>query len=248
MLALSLVLLRIFSFVLAAPVFGSAQLTTPTKILLSLMISFSLFSSVQVKPEILDGLSNDIISLAGREVLIGLILGFLCRMFFYTISMAGEVAATSLGLNAAQLFNPLMGTQGNILEQFYSVLGMLFFFVVNGHHMFLNGMAQSFDFLPLGEMSLRMAPLGEVAAWGQSLLVITVKLCAPVLVAIFLSQVAMGILGRAIPQVNVLVTSFPVTIMLGLGVIIVCMPLYVQGLSSLMDVIATQMLQVMKGL
>ncbi len=246
MLIFALILLRMIAFVVSAPVFGAPQVGIPLKILFCLIFAMCIFPAVKLEPKVLDGLDNDIISLAGREVLVGLCLGFLCRIFFYAISMAGEFAAISLGLTAAQLFNPHMGTQGNIIEQFYSVIGMLFFFMVGGHHIFIGGLSESFEFIKIGELSFNVGPLGEVATLGQALFSITVKLTAPVMVAILLSQVAMGLLGRAIPQINVLVTSFPVTIMIGLGVMILCMPLYMNGLAGIMDMVGTKMLQVIK--
>jgi flagellar biosynthetic protein FliR len=247
-LIFALVLLRMMAFIFAAPIFGTPQINTPTKILFSLVLSMCIFPTVHMDPQLLSGLENDIITLAGRELLIGLCLGFICRIFFYAVSMTGDLVSLSLGLNAAQMFNPALETQGSVVEQFYNVMGILFFFVVGGHHVFLSGLVQSFEFVKVGELSFNVGPLGEVASMGQTLLVATVKMCAPVMVAILLSQVAMGLLGRAIPQINVLITSFPVTIMIGLGVIIICMPLYLQSLNGLMDVVGTKLVQVIKAI
>jgi flagellar biosynthesis protein FliR len=248
MLIFALILLRMIAFIFSAPVFGAPQISVPLKILFCIIMTLCIFPAVNIQPKVLDGLDNDIISLAGREVLVGLCLGFLCRIFFYAITMTGDFMAISLGLSAAQMFNPHMGEQGNIIEQFYGVLGMLFFFMVGGHHIFIGGLVQSYEFIKVGALSFNVGPLGEVATMGQTLFLITVKMCAPVMVAILLSQIAMGLLGRAIPQINVLVTSFPVTIMIGLGVMILCMPLYMNGLSGIMDIIGTKMLQMMKAI
>jgi flagellar biosynthetic protein FliR len=248
MLVFCLVLIRMLAFIIASPIFGAAQISAPTKVLLCIVLATCLFPSIQIDLKVYDGLANDLISLAAREALVGLCLGFVSRMFFYTISMAGEIVSNSIGLNAGQMFNPLMGSPGNIVEQFYSILGMLFFFMVNGHHMLIAGLSQSFDFIRVGQLTFNAAPLGEMALFGQTILTITIKMCAPVMVAILLSQIAMGLLGRAIPQVNVLVTSFPVTIMLGMSVMIICIPLYLNGLNNLIEVVAVKMLQLMKAL
>lgn len=248
LLIFALVIIRMTAFVFTAPVFGAPQVSISLKILFCIVFAMCIFPAVQLEPKVLDGLDNDIISLAGREALVGLTLGFLCRIFFYAISMTGDFVAITLGLSAAQLYNPTMGEQSNIIEQFYNIMGMLFFFMVGGHHIFIGGLSESFDFIKVGELSFKVGPLGEMAMLGQSLLLITVKLCAPVMVAILLSQIAMGLLGRAIPQINVLVTSFPVTIMIGIGVVILCLPLYLQGLGGIMDLVGTKMLQVVKTL
>lgn len=247
-LIFALVLLRMIAFIFAAPVFGSPQIGIPTRILFCLIVSMCIFPTVQMDSKLLDGLSNDIISLAAREVIVGLCLGFVCRIFFYAVSMTGDFVSICLGLNTAQLFNPAMETQGSVVEQFYGVIGMLFFFAVGGHHIFISGLAQSYDLVKVGELSFNVGPLGELATLGQTLFMVTIKMSAPVMVAVLLSQVAMGLLGRAIPQINVLITSFPVTIMVGLGVMIICMPLYLQSLNSLMDMVGTKLVQVMKAI
>ncbi len=247
-LVFSLVLIRMISFIVASPVFGSAQISAHAKVLLCVTLAICLFPSIPVDSKVYDGLKNDLISLAGREVLVGISLGFFSRMFFYTVSMAGQLISNSIGLSAGQMFNPLLGSPGNIIEQFYSILGMLFFFMVNGHHMLIGALAQSFDFIKVGQLRFNMGAFSEVALFGQTILLITVKMCAPVLVAILLSQVSLGLLGRAIPQMNVLVTSFPVTVMLGLGVMIICIPLYMNGLNNLIEVVALNLLQLMKGI
>ena len=146
-LVFALVLIRMISFIVASPVFGSEQISAPAKILLCVTLAICLYPSIQIDPKVFDGLSNDLISLAGREVLVGISLGFFSRMFFYTVSMAGQVISNSIGLSAGQMYNPMLGSPGNIIEQFYSILGMLFFFMVNGHHMLIGALTQSFDFI-----------------------------------------------------------------------------------------------------
>jgi flagellar biosynthetic protein FliR len=248
MLIFALVLFRMSAFIFTAPVFSNPHVSIPLRILLSLTVSLCILPTVVFDSKLFDGLQNDIISLVGREVLVGICLGFICRIFFYAVSMTGDFVSVALGLNAAQLFNPEMGGQSSIIENFYNIIGMLFFFMIGGHHIFIGGIVQSFEFIKVGQLTFNVGPLGEVATMGQTLLLMTVKMCAPIMVAILLSQIAMGLLGRAIPQINVLVTSFPVTIMIGIGVMIICLPLYLQSLSSMMDIVATKLVMVMKAI
>lgn len=247
-LVFALVLLRMTGFIFSSAIFSLPAVNTPLKVLFALILSMVVFPLVKIQPDVLKGLSTDIAFFAAREIVVGLILGFLTRIFFFAVSMTGEVLSISLGLSSAQLFNPAMGASGTAVEQFYVMIGSLFFLMINGHHMMVTALVQSFELIAVGGAALKTGPLAEIAVFGQELLVLTVKMSAPVLVSILISNIAMGILGRAIPQMNVLVTSFPVTILIGLAVMILCMPLLIGEMNGLVELTATKMFAVMRNL
>ncbi|HRO66229.1 MAG TPA: flagellar biosynthetic protein FliR [Pseudobdellovibrionaceae bacterium] len=247
-LIFALVLLRMIGFVFSAAIFSMPSVSAPLKVLFCLILTMTLYPFVKVGPEVTAGFGENLVLLAGREIIVGLILGFLTRLFFFAVSMTGELISISLGLSSAQLYNPMMASQGGVIEQFHVIIGSMFFLLLNGHHILLSALAQSFDLIGVGVLSLKTGPLAEMAVFGQDLLVLTLKMSAPVLVSILVANLAMGILGRAIPQINVLVTSFPVTIMLGLIVMFVGVPLFVFEMNGLVDITATKLMQVLKTL
>lgn len=247
-LVFALILLRMTGFVMSAAIFSLPAVNMPVRILFSLILAMVVFPVVKVQPEVLKGLSSDIVLLAMREVVLGLILGFLTKLFFFSVSMTGDLVSVSLGLGQAQLFNPAMGVSGSPVEQLHVMLGSLFFLIINGHHMMITALVKSFEILAVGSFSLKTGALAEAAIFGQDLLIITIRMSAPVLVSVLVANISMGILGRAIPQLNVLVTSFPVTVMLGLGVLIMCMPLMVFEMNGVIEVTADKLFTVLKGL
>lgn len=247
-LAFSLVLLRMISFLFSSAIFSMPALSTPARILLSLVLAILVYPTIHFDPGLMQGLSNDLIFLAGKEVIVGLCLGFLTRMFFFCISMTGEMVSMSLGLNSAQMFNPLLGSQGNIIEHFHVTLGGLIFFLVNGHHILLGALVQSFEFIHVGKLSFQTQTFIGVVQIAQNLLLITVKMSAPVVISILMTNIAMGLLSRAIPQMNVFVASFPVTIMLGLVIMMICIPLFIFEVNELMNLTGTSLLSLMKTL
>lgn len=247
-LLFALVLLRMIAFVISSAIFGSPSISTPIKVLLSIAISVVLFPTVRTAGVDYTLVSNEIIGLAAREIIIGLSLGFLTRLFFFAVTMTGDLVAISVGLSSAQLYNPMMGTHGNTVDQFYSTIGTLIFLAINGHHMLLGGIAQSYELVPVSSLSLKVGAFAEMAVYGQTVMIMAIKMCAPVLVTIFLANLAMGILGRAVPQINVLVTSMPVTIMLGMAVVFLCLPLLVMEMSGLAEITAGKLFEVMKQL
>lgn len=247
-LLFALILLRMIAFVVSSAIFGSPTVNTPVKVLLSLALSIMIFPVVKVGNVDYQLISNEIIGLAVRELIVGLSLGFLTRLFFFVVTMTGDLVAISVGLSASQLYNPMMGSNGNSIDQFYSTIGTLVFLAINGHHMLLSAIGQSYDLVPVASMSLNVGPFAEMAVYGRDVMIMAIKMCAPVLVTILLVNLAMGILGRAVPQINVLVTSMPVTIMLGMTVVFLCLPLLVLEMNGLVDITASKLFAVMKNL
>lgn len=243
-----LVLIRMVAFVFSAALFSLPAINVTVKILFSLVLALCLYPTIPGLGALAAGMQGDLPMLAAREALIGLVLGFLTRIFFFALSMVGEIASVSIGLASAQMYNPMADAHGGVLEQLHVLLGSLFFLLLGGHHVMISALAQSFEMIPLAVLSLKTGPLAEMALFGSDLLVLTLKMSAPVLVAILIANMAMAILGRAVPQLNVLVTSFPVTIMLGLVVLTISLPLMVFEMNGLVDLTTTKLMQVMKTL
>lgn len=242
----ALIFLRIIAFVVAWPVFGSSTVPVPVKVLFSLVLSVILFPVVSFTNVDLIKIDDQIIFLSIREVGIGLALGFLMRMFFFAVTIAGEVISISMGLSSAQIFNPAMGVQTNVIEQFESLLATLFFLAIDGHHLFIHGLAQSFDLAPIADIGIKAGAFGSIQVWVQDVFIAGLKMSAPILVAIFLANLAMGVIGRAVPQINVLVTSMPVTLLLGIAVMIITIPLFLGEMHGLLDLMAERFFQFMK--
>ncbi len=243
-----LIWLRMVSFVFSSAFLGSPTVTPPIKILFSVVLAFIVFPFAKPVSTDSQSLNDFLILLAGREVLVGLILGLLTRFFFFALSMAGELISLSIGLGSAQVYNPFIGQSGQVIEQFFSLAGMVVFLALNGHHLFITALVQSFDVIPFANLSLQVGGLAEVSQKFQEIFVIMVKMASPVIATVFVVNLAMAIMGRAVPQLNVLVTSFPVTILIGLTVFIISTPLMTMEMNILMEHTSTQLFKLMRSL
>jgi flagellar biosynthetic protein FliR len=243
-----LILLRMIAFIVSSAVLGSQNVGAKVKLLLSIILSVLIFPTVKVAPADLAAMPDNLIILAARELMIGVTLGFLTRLFFFTVAMTGELVSISIGLGAAQMFNPMMGSNSNTLEQFYNTLATLIFFAINGHHLLITGIAQSYELIPLAQMKLSLGPYAEIATFAQEMMLMGIKMSAPILAAILVTNMAMGVLGKAVPQINVLVTSMPVTLMIGFVLMFLCIPLIVVEMNGVVDITHTKMMMVMKAL
>lgn len=243
-----LIFLRMIAFVVSSVVFGSGNINVPVKILLALVLAMVVFPSAKMLDLSPAQMSEDLVLLSAREVVIGLSLGFLTRLFFFTVGMTGELVSVSIGLGQAQIFNPMLGSNSNTVEQFYNTVATLIFFAINGHHMVLSGIVQSYELIPLAQLKINMGPFVEMVTFAQDMMVMAIKMCAPILGAVMVTNIAMGILGRAVPQINVLVTSVPVTLMLGFALMVICLPLLIMEMNGIMDLTHTKLVLVMKAL
>jgi flagellar biosynthesis protein FliR len=233
-LAFALVFLRVSSFLISWPVFSIYSVPAHLKVLLSLLISMVIFPVLDRHGLGGQGFEQNIAWLAGKEVLTGLCLGFMTRLFFFGVAIGGSFIATSAGLANAQIYNPVQGGQSTTVEQFYATIATLLFLALNGHHYFISGLVQSFDSIPLSisgtEIALVVNKFSESGLILQSVTEAGIKIAAPVLVAAFLMNVVMGVIGKAVPQINVMVTSMPVNFMTGLMIMIVSIPVLIYEL------------------
>lgn len=245
-IAFALVFLRAVAFVISWPVFGTSSVPVQVKVLLALMLSVILFPTIHFNQVDLIKIDNLIIFLSIREIVIGVTLGFLMRFIFLAVSISGEVISLALGLSSAQIFNPAMGSSGNIVDQFQTMIATLFFLAINGHHVFISGMAESFHLAPVAAVGLNTKAFAGIVPIAQQIILAGLKISAPVLVAIFLTNLAMGILGRAVPQINVLVTSMPITFLLGIGVLLMVTPFFLGEVTAITNLMAESFFQFMK--
>lgn len=239
-LAFALVLLRISAFTLSWPLFSIYSVPNHVKILFTLVLAMVIFPVIDRSGLSAQALSHEVGWLAGKEVLTGLCLGFMTRLLFFALSVGGNLIATSAGLANGQLFNPAMGTSTTTVEQFYTAIGALLFLALEGHHYFLTGLVQSFQAIPLALDGTEFAAL--VDRFEDSGVVLHqvveagIKISAPVLITVFILNLVMGIIGRAVPQVNVLLTGMSVNFMAAIVVMLMAIPALILQLDH--DVIA----------
>jgi flagellar biosynthesis protein FliR len=246
-LAFALVLLRMSAFIVTMPVFGASTVPTPIKILFALSMTFVVFPQIGWRQLTADIESLTIVSMAVKEVAVGLFFGFVARLFFSAVSMAGQVMSVSLGISAAQLFNPAMGETSTAFDQLYVALASLFFLSVNGHHLLITGLVDSFHMISLQNTSLHLMGLQDFGVIVQKITVIAVKMSAPLMVTILFMNIAIAVVGRAVPQINILITSLPVNILIGLLVVMFSLPLLIWQMNDLLGVTSTELFRLLKS-
>ena len=262
-MAFALIFLRVSAFTFVWPVFSIYNVPAHVKVLFSLILAVLMFPLISRADFNIQTLGDDVVWLAAKEVLTGLCLGFMTRLFFFAVSVGGNLIATSSGLANGQLFNPALDAPATTIEQFYAILATLLYLALDGHHIFLTGLAESFQVLPVGN-SASFSPavtgtefaspleqmLGRFKDSGvivQLVVEAGIKISAPVLLAMFLLNVVMGIISRAVPQVNVLMTSMSVNFMAAIMVMLLAIPALVLQLDHEIIAFAEQFFRFMKS-
>jgi flagellar biosynthesis protein FliR len=152
-----------------------------------------------------------------REFLMGLGCGLVFRFLFAGVQMAGNLVSIQMGFGMATVLDPQTQAQNTLLSRMLVLFATLIFLTMNGHHVLLMLLAQSFQEVPLGAgISLPSGLIAYITSLGRLMYNLAVQLLAPVLALLFLTQVSLGLVARAVPQIRVMIVGFPLTIAVGL--------------------------------
>lgn len=162
--------------------------------------------------------------LALQEVAIGLLLAFLVILVFAVVTFAGHYVDTPLGFGMASVFDPAFGGQIPVFSQFYHVLVALIFFGLDAHLWLLQAVQYSFKVIPFGGVINLEPSFWLVMDLVKQMFLIGIQIALPVVATILLTDIGLGIVIRAVPQINVFVLGFPIKIVVGLVVVIFTLP------------------------
>lgn len=211
------IFIRVSILFFMLPLFGAKGIPAMWKIGFSFLMAFVLTPVAPrppAFPQSLFGVAAGVLS----EALLGFIMALGVRLLFTSIELGGQFLGFQMGFNMASVMDPQTGGQSSVISQFLYIFAVLVFFVVNGHHLFIMALAQSFQVVPPNTFHLGAPLCNLLIKISGEMFVIGLKLAAPIMIALFLSNLCLGIVARTVPQVNILMIGFPVNI--GLGMIL----------------------------
>jgi flagellar biosynthesis protein FliR len=215
-------LTRILGLVAASPVFGNTSLPVSIKVSLGVILAAIMAPAIPALP------AADPMSMAGflillQEMLIGLGMGFAMRVVFAAIEMAGEISGLTMGFGFASFFDPQSAGRTSAISQFLVLVATMAFLAVNAHLVLLEALAESFISMPISSSPIAATAPLELAKWGGRVFSAGLQLALPIIAALLVTQIALGILTRAAPQLNLFGIGFPLT--LGVGFIVLSLAL-----------------------
>ncbi|PJA79372.1 MAG: flagellar biosynthetic protein FliR [Nitrospirae bacterium CG_4_9_14_3_um_filter_51_5] len=210
------VLVRTAVILSALPLLGGQSVPSRIKIGMAVIIAILLMPVVTftLPPNWLE--PGHLVMALGAEVLVGLVLGLAMRLIMTAVELAGSVMGFQVGFSVGGVLDPVTQVETPVFGQLLTILATLLYFQVDGHHLVLLALGSSFQLIPPFGAHLGAPLLSEVTGVIQRTFDTGLKLAFPVMAATFLVHVTMGILGRLVPQMNVMLTSFPITISVGL--------------------------------
>ena len=214
-----LVLLRTGAFFLGIPLFAGRLIPVRIRMAFGLLLSLLISPFVPADLAISSHYVGAIL-LSMIEICIGLLLAMMVRMVFFAVELAGYLISYEIGLMASNSINPLLGSTDATLSSLFYYFSLLIFFIAGIHHEVIKAFTLSFEILPIGNFFLSTNPMREFVREVSRVFVIGTLMAAPFIALNFLVNVSFAVLGKAVPKMNVFMTSFSVRILGGLVLLV----------------------------
>ena len=216
-------LTRILGLLSVAPLYGNVSVPATVKIGLGVLLAMVIAHTVPALP------AMDPMSLAGllilvQQLLIGVAMGFAMRIVFACMELAGELAGLSMGLGFATFFDPQTQGRSIAVSQFLSLVTIMLYLASNVHLALLSTLADSFVSMPITDAPMNGKLFEMITNWAGKIFSTGVQLALPIVAALLITNVGLGILARSAPQLNLFGIGFPVTLMVGFAMLAVTVP------------------------
>ncbi len=222
-----LVVFRLAGMALFAPLFGSAKIPKRVRVMMVLIIAMGMTPSI-ARPVVLPDTPWELALGIGGEMAFGLAMGTVMSFVFVAVQWAGEIIGQQMGFNLSEVFDPSFGAQGSLIGDAYFMLTLVVFLVVGGHRAMLQGVFASFKILPLLSPGIDESLMHMMAGLFMSATVLAIQLAAPMLVATLVVDLVLGLIGKTMPQMNVMTLGITLRTVVGMLVVFIGLGLTVQ--------------------
>ncbi|MDO9204351.1 flagellar biosynthetic protein FliR [Methylotenera sp.] len=235
-------LTRILGVIAAAPIFSHKSIPQRVKLGLGIMLTLIIVPTLPPLPQF------EIFSFQGllilvQQLIIGLAIGFSMRLVFAAVDLAGQLIGMSMGIGFASFFDPQTRGQSTALNQFLVILAMLIFLSLDGHLLIVTAVANSFITMPIALGGSGIDPM-KIAMWGETIFSVGLLLALPAVAALLITNMALGILTKTAPQLNMFGIGFPITLSIGFLVLALSLPGMLKPIENFIEKGASNMAQV----
>jgi len=211
-----LVLLRVSVILFMLPIFGANRLANIIKFGIAFSVSIAILPVVAPDPAFFPETAWQFSFIVLCEFIVGLILGMVVNIFFMGIQMAGQMAGLQMGFAIATIFDPNSGIQSSMVSQLGYWVALIVFLTLDGHHLFIISIKNSFDIIQFGRLSLQQDLFNPILQIAAQLFVLAIKIGAPTIAALMFVDVGFALTAKVAPQMNVLIVALPLKIAVGL--------------------------------
>ena len=226
--------LRIGGFIMAAPVASEMTIPSRVKLIFGLSLAF-LLAPMAPSPTNLSIFSGAGLLTAVQEILIGIGIGMVMALAFEALTFAGQTVSMTMGLGFSTLVDPVHGNNVTVLGQLFMIVGTLPYLSINGHLVLLGALANSFQTLPIGAANIDKDFLMAVASWGARIFETGLLVSLPIVISLVIVNMALGVITRAAPQLNLFGIGFTITLLSGFFVLTVGLDNIMLGIGNLIE-------------
>jgi len=225
---------RISGMLIMVPLLSGTYVNTRVRLMLAVFITLAVAPSMDLPPPV-DPFTLHGVMLIVQQVAIGFAIGLVFAIVFQAFIMAGHLASMAMGLAMATMVDPATGVNTPIIGRYFTIVATLLFLLFNGHVFVFQAVHYSFETLPIGLRFFNQDSLWLLIEFGSQMFVYGVAIALPLVTALLLVNISFGVISRAAPALNVFAVGFPITLLVGLIMLILITPLLLPNLQHLMD-------------
>lgn len=216
---LIMVFMRMTGCIMLNPFFGRKNIPPMFKAGLCLLMTIFTYTTIEQKPIEISSVTVFIVTLV-FELLIGFIIGFIMHLFLSTLIVAGEIMDMQIGLSMSKIYDPGSNVSMPVTASLMNAMLMMIFFISNGHLTLIKIFSNSINAIPLGTMSFSPELFKDLALMFSTILIYAIKLAMPILAAEIIAEIGVGIIMKAVPQINVFVVNIQLKVIIGFVVLL----------------------------
>jgi flagellar biosynthetic protein FliR len=224
-----LMFVRVVTMLALLPIFGANQVPLQIKVAMGLLLTSALFSvQLAIGLPVFPGEFSLVLFalLIVKEAMVGLAVGFASTFLFAAVNFAGRMVDTSMGFGFVEAADPMTGEMATVTGQLQLILFTILFLLFNGHYFMLITVQRSFEIIPLFTAVFPGGPMTEqISGMVADIFILGLKLAAPIFVTLLLTEIALGILARTVPQMNIFFVGLPLKIFVGIGTLMIVLPM-----------------------
>lgn len=225
--------MRISAMMMAMPAIGTRLVPVRIRIVASMAITLLVIPLIPDVPTV-EALSFSGLLISVQQILIGIAMGFVLQMVLGALTITGEAISMGMGLGFATMVDPQNGVSVPVISQFFLIVGTLLFLSLGGHLLLIQLLVESFNTLPIAEIGVTRESFWAIVNFGSQMFVGAVWVGIPAIIAILVLTLAMGVMTRAAPQLNIFSVGFPITIFMGFVILWLVLPTFTDHINRLM--------------
>lgn len=245
---LLLIFIRVLGLLMMVPIFSNRNVPQMSKVALAIFTSMIVLSSTSLQAPVS---SEDLVGYGLAvimEFITGYTIGFGAYMVYSILSLAGQFVDMQIGFSMVNVFDPMSQIQLTITGNLYYYILIMITLITNAHHYFLRAFLESFTYIPLGGMVISPGLNESIIGFMNNYFSMALRIASPIFFVMLITNVILGVLARAVPQLNMFVIGFPIKILFGLSTIFVMMTVFSRISDELISVSQKQMLQMIEGM